>query len=181
MSKHLIKIDTPQHVAMSVVHEGKDKQYAEAGETVAIDWQPSSGWGLQEAHYIDEDGNIVPIDLTTREFTMPAKAITISGTAKRFVIQDWTQGTATTPDPESIQPNVVTDFGELTANTTFGMAADMSGNGHYFWTFDTGAATPTITWPSDIVAWLGGSAPTIKANKHYSVSVLNGYAICAEF
>lgn len=181
MSKHLIKIDNPQHCALSVAHAGLDNQYCESGEVVAIDWHPSAGWGLQEAHYTDEDGNVVSIDLSVREFTMPAKAIVVSGTAKRFVIQDWTQGTGTTPDPESIQPNVVSDFGELTANTTFGMAADMSGNGHYFWTFDTGAAAPTITWPSDIVAWLRGSAPIINANKHYSVSVLNGYAICAEF
>ncbi len=89
MSKHLIKIDNPQHCALSVAHAGLDNQYCEAGEVVAIDWQPSSGWGLQEAHYTDEDGNVVAIDLTLREFTMPAKAITIGGTAKRFVIQDW--------------------------------------------------------------------------------------------
>ena len=89
MSKHLIKIDNPQHCAMSVAHAGKDNQYCEAGEVVAIDWQPSAGWGLQEAHYTDEDGNVVDIDLTLREFTMPAKAVTIGGTAKRFVLPDW--------------------------------------------------------------------------------------------
>ena len=92
MSKHLIKIDNPQHVALSVTHAGLDNQYCEAGETVRLNWQPSSGWGLQEAHYTDEDGNVVSIDLSVREFTMPAKAITVSGTAKRFVIQDWTEG-----------------------------------------------------------------------------------------
>ena len=57
MSKHLIKIDNPHHCAMSVAHAGKDNQYCESGEVVAIYWQPSSGWGLQEAHYTDEDGN----------------------------------------------------------------------------------------------------------------------------
>ena len=92
MSKHLIKIDNPQHCALSVAHAGLDNQYCEAGEVVAIDWHPSSGWGLQEAHYTDEDGNVVSIDLSIREFTMPAKAIVVSGTAKRFVIQDWTEG-----------------------------------------------------------------------------------------
>ena len=90
MSKHLIKIDNPQHCAISVAHAGLDNQYCEAGEVVAIDWQPSSGWGLQEAHYTDEDGNVVAIDLSVREFTMPAKAIVVSGTAKRFVSEDWT-------------------------------------------------------------------------------------------
>ena len=92
MSKHLIKIDNQQHCALSVAHAGKDNQYCESGEVVAIAWQPSSGWGLQEAHYTDEDGNVVSIDLSLREFTMPAKAITIGGTAKRFVLQDWTEG-----------------------------------------------------------------------------------------
>ena len=92
MSKHLIKIDNPQHCAISVAHAGLDNQYCEAGEVVAIDWQPSSGWGLQEAHYTDEDGNVVAIDLSVREFTMPAKAIVVSATAKRFVIEDWTKG-----------------------------------------------------------------------------------------
>lgn len=43
---------------------------------------------------------------------------------------------------------------------------------HYYWTFDTGNAAPTITWPSLITSWYGGSVPTIQANKHYEVSVL---------
>ena len=92
MSKHLIKIENPKHCAISVAHEGLDNQYCESGEVVAIDWQPSSGWGLEEAHYTDEDGNVVSIDLSLREFTMPAKAIVVSGTAKRFFAQDWTTG-----------------------------------------------------------------------------------------
>lgn len=90
MAKHLIKIDNPQHCALSVAHAGLDNQYCESGEVVAIDWQPSSGWGLQEAHYTDSDGNVVSIDLSLREFTMPNKAIVVSGTAKRFLLQQWT-------------------------------------------------------------------------------------------
>ena len=43
---------------------------------------------------------------------------------------------------------------------------------HYYWVFDTGDTAPTITWPSEITAWYGGSVPTIQANKHYEVSVL---------
>lgn len=81
------------HGTISWAHDGKDDQYCEAGETVVIDWQPDAKWGLQEAHYTDEDGNVVPIDITTKSFTMPAKAIIIGGTFKRFVIQDWTEGT----------------------------------------------------------------------------------------
>ena len=87
--KHLIKFAPVANVAMSVQHKGNDQQYCEAGETVRLNWQPSSGWGLAGAHYTDEDGNVVDIDLSTREFTMPAKAITIGGTAKRFQASDW--------------------------------------------------------------------------------------------
>ena len=45
---------------------------------------------------------------------------------------------------------------------------------HYYWTFDTPATAPTITWPAGITSWAGGSAPTINASKHYEISVLNG-------
>lgn len=88
--KHLIRIEGNGKVAMSVKHEGRDQQYAEAGDTIKLNWQPASGWGLQEAHYTDGDSNIVPIDLESKEFTMPDSDIVIAGTAKRFVVQDWT-------------------------------------------------------------------------------------------
>ena len=93
MSKHLIKIESTPHGVLGVRHAGRDQQYCEAGELVTIEWQPDAKWGLQEAHYTDEDGTVVPIDITTKSFTMPAKAITVGGTFKRFVIQDWTEGT----------------------------------------------------------------------------------------
>lgn len=96
--KHLIKIETPEHGVLSVQHAGRDSQYSEAGETIILDWQPDPKWGLQEAHYTDEGGNVTAIDLTTQTiegrkvvaFTMPDSAITIGATFKRFVIEDWT-------------------------------------------------------------------------------------------
>ena len=140
MSKHLIKIDNPQHCAISVAHAGKDNQYCEAGEVVAIDWQPSAGWGLQEAHYTDEDGNVVAIDLSVREFTMPAKAITIGGTAKRFVLPDWTGDqendannvfdwlTAGDITPKSDEPTEI--VGRFAAETTGGDADVKNGKAY---------------------------------------------------
>lgn len=140
MSKHLIKIDNPQHCALSVAHAGKDNQYCEAGEVVAIDWQPSAGWGLQEAHYTDEDGNVVDIDLSLREFTMPAKSVTIGGTAKRFVLPDWTGDkeneannvldwlTAGDITPKSDDPNEI--VGKFAMETTGGDADIKNGKAY---------------------------------------------------
>ena len=96
--KHLIKIESTPHGVLGVRHAGLDQQYCEAGEQVILKWQPDAKWGLQEAHYTDGDGNVTPIDLTPVKvdgrdavvFTMPAANITIGGTFKRFVIEDWT-------------------------------------------------------------------------------------------
>ena len=96
--KHLIKIDSMPHGVLGVRHTGLDNQYCEAGELVILEWQPDAKWGLQEAHYIDNDGNVTTIDLTRVKvdgvnvvaFVMPDKDITIGGTFKRFAIEDWT-------------------------------------------------------------------------------------------
>ena len=92
--KHFIKIESTPHGVLGVRHAGLDQQYCEAGELVILKWQPDAKWGLQEAHYTDGDGNIVPIDLGNGNgvvaFMMPDKDITIGGTFKRFVIEDWT-------------------------------------------------------------------------------------------
>ena len=96
--KHLIKIESTPHGVLGVRHTGLDNQYCEAGELVILEWQPDAKWGLQEAHYIDGDGNVTAIDLTRVKvdgvnvvaFVMPDKDITIGGTFKRFAIEDWT-------------------------------------------------------------------------------------------
>ena len=96
--KHLIKIESTPHGVLGVRHTGLDQQYCEAGEMVILKWQPDAKWGLQEAHYIDAGGNIVAIDLTRVKvdgvnvvaFVMPDKDITVGGTFKRSVIEDWT-------------------------------------------------------------------------------------------
>lgn len=90
MAKFRIKNETTAHGAISWAHGGKDSQRCEAGEAVTIDWQATAGWGLEEAHYTDGEGNATAIDLGTRTFTMPEGDITIGGTFKRFVMQNWT-------------------------------------------------------------------------------------------
>lgn len=78
-------------------------------------------------------------------------------------------------------PNVLYNLGTLTGSVTFALAtpADATIVNHYYWTFETGSTAPTITWPAG-VTWLGGSAPTINASKHYEISVLNGIGTSME-
>lgn len=89
---------------------------------------------------------------------------------------------ATTP-PASMAPNTVYKYGTLSGNTTFPPLAtptepDIANV--YCWTFTTPATAPTITWPSGITSWAGGSAPTINASKSYEVSVMDGFATIIE-
>lgn len=79
-------------------------------------------------------------------------------------------------------PNVLYNLGTLAGAVTMALAAvvDAMIVNHFFCTFETGANVPTITWDSTITKWAGGSAPTLKANKHYEVSVLGGVAVIME-
>ena len=78
-------------------------------------------------------------------------------------------------------PNILYSLGTLSGNTTFVLAtpADANVMNHYYWTFNTSTTAPTITWPSGLT-WMGGSAPTINASKHYEISVLNSIAVAME-
>lgn len=72
-------------------------------------------------------------------------------------------------------PRVVYNLGTLTENTTMSLANGETGKAnHYYFMFDVGATLVQVTWDAKITSWVGGSAPEIKANKHYEVSVLNG-------
>ncbi len=141
--KHLIKIETPEHGVLSVRHAGRDSQYSEAGETIILDWQPDPKWGLQEAHYTDEGGNVTAIDLTPQTiegrkvvaFTMPDSAITIGATFKRFVIEDWTGkgapftivGSYATDDLPDL--NGMADAGKMAYNLTLKQYVVWNGEG----------------------------------------------------
>ena len=89
---------------------------------------------------------------------------------------------ASTP-PVSMAPNTVYQYGTLSGNTTFPALAtptepDIANV--YCWTFATPSSAPTITWPTGITSWAGGSAPTINASKSYEVSVMDGIATIIE-
>ena len=88
---------------------------------------------------------------------------------------------ASTP-PMTMQPDKVYQYGTLSGDTTFPLLLFINdGKAHiHCWTFATPATAPTITWPSAITSWAGGSAPTINASKNYEVSVMDGIATIIE-
>ena len=109
--KHLIKIETTEHGALSVRHMGKDQQWCEAGLSVKVNNQPDAGWGLQKLYYVVAGSSEKhPIDIMTRTFIMPNGNVTIGGVFKRFVIGDWTEG----KQPNVGMPFIVGPNGEPT-------------------------------------------------------------------
>lgn len=67
-------------------------------------------------------------------------------------------------------------LGTLTGNVTFALSnpTDSNISNVYWWTFETGSTTPTVTWPSGVV-WPDGVTPSIDSGKHYEVRVEDGY------
>lgn len=80
-------------------------------------------------------------------------------------------------------PNVFYNLGELTGSVTISLASatDSTIENEYKFRFSTGNSAPTITWPNTITGWLGGTTPTINANKTYWVAINDGLAIIGEF
>lgn len=56
------------------------KEYAIAGETVTLNVSPAENYALESITVTDADGNNVPVE--NNQFTMPAKAVTVSATFK---------------------------------------------------------------------------------------------------
>lgn len=88
-------------------------------------------------------------------------------------------------------PETLYELGTLTGTVSLPHAVGVTGKrNHYFYTFETGATVPTITWDSTITKWYcpfnlaqSGAvkdAPILSANKHYEVSVIAGKAAVME-
>lgn len=113
---------------------------------------------------------------------IPADKTSTTKTASPKGVYDEVHPAVASSQPQGgFLPNVLYNLGELTGSVTFALAtpADNTIVNHYYWTFETGTTAPTITWPSG-VSWVGGSAPTINADKHYEISVLNGIGTSME-
>ena len=163
MSIFKIKIESTQHGSLSVLHNGKDTAYCEAGETVKLRWQPSACWGLAEAHYTDGGGNVTAIDIESRTFTMPASDITISGTFKRFVLEDWTSDKEASSGPVvSLGAFDASELPQLTGDEAVGTMAFVKVKNKYavwngnYWTFMDG--TPVVPQWLKFTANVDGSS-----------------------
>lgn len=80
-------------------------------------------------------------------------------------------------------PNVVYNLSSVVTGTvtwTMAAATDNTIANIWHWCFTTDSTAPTITWPSAILEWNGGSAPTINASKRYEVNVMDGVACILE-
>ena len=91
--------------------------------------------------------------------------------------------TLTIPDTTSeqvLEPNVLYIFETRTSTLTLTLGTPIVGiaNEYHFFVV-CGSIAPTINFPSGI-AWNGGSAPTIAADKTYEVSILNNIAVYLE-
>ena len=86
-------------ISIPTITNGKvtaDKQIAASGDSVTLTVTPDSGYELEKLTYTYE-GNTTPIDITsTKSFTMPGKAVTITATFKESTEPGPTPG----PDPE---------------------------------------------------------------------------------
>ena len=118
MSKHLIKIASMPHIALSVEHSGKDGQYCEAGENVRVRWMPSEGWGLQSAYYEDSEGEVGYVDLPSGIFEMPDDDIILYGIARKFKVGDFTLGSIDQIDTVNANVIVQGENGTPTTATT---------------------------------------------------------------
>lgn len=127
----------------------------------------------------DVEGNYLVTSISSRSVTTtaPSSSSTDSTVPTSKAVYDAMNPAAGTSQPSGgFVPNVFYKLGEISGSVTFALASPSDSNilNHYYWTFETGTTAPTITWPAGITSWLGGSAPTINANKHYEISVIEG-------
>jgi hypothetical protein len=114
---------------------------------------------------LDSDGNLTDSGKKASDFATPIPVVDASTI------------------PASMDADKVYQYGTLSGDTTFpalNTPTDLTVAHVYCWTFTTPATAPTITWPSAITSWAGGSAPTINASKSYEVSVMDGLATIIE-
>ena len=136
------------------------------------------------------DYTIYPMDGTSVEAILDTERLgSLVSTITPRILQDASQVyhslhpvVGTSQPAGGMLPNAIYDLGTLTGSVTIAFASPTDNDivNHYYFAFDTSITAPTITWPASITSWFGGSAPTINANKHYEVSVIDGVAITME-
>lgn len=129
--------------------------------------------------YIDND-MLFPVIFTKNGSTWSydmTQGISFSDLDRKTII--------TSSQPQGgMRPNIFYNLGVISSNTTFSLfsSTDNTHLNMYMWSFETGDNVPTITWPS--VTWCdsadtetvdGVVMPVIEPNKHYEISIMNGY------
>lgn len=100
--------------------------------------------------------------------------------ATKYPITTKTQTATTGTLTLTLDPNVYYKISNYTIlNLTLG-TTDAAYMDEFMFEFTTGSSTTTLSLPST-VKWMGGSAPTIKTNKTYQVSIVNNLAVIGEF
>lgn len=113
---------------------------------------------------------------TIKEVTLNGNSYPIETSRKRLEIA------GNTPS-ETLEPNKLYVFtGTLTSLTlTLTPPSDSSVESEYHIFFETDANGCNVTWPSNLVDWRDGTAPTIQGGKHYEISIEEGLASFSEF
>ena len=108
------------------------------------------------------------------------KALTDNGRYAEFAKPTKVKSGGSGSVTKQLSPNTLYEFGEC-SSLTVTLGAETSGIvNEYMFEFVSGSTPTTLSVPST-VKWSGGSAPTIKANKTYQVSIVNNLAVYASF
>ena len=81
----------------------------------------------------------------------------------------------------NLEPNIFYEFKEVSSLTIRKAGTERFNRFYeYMFQFSSGATPTTLNILGDI-KWIGGAAPTIKANKTYQVSIVNNLAVIGEW
>lgn len=120
------------------------------------------------------DTTVIPTVPAISTNVVSDKASDLKTSSPKSVYEEVHPAVVTTQPSGGFAPNIFYRLGTITGSVSFTLASPSDNTiiNHYYWTFETGSTAPTITWPSGI-SWLDGSAPTVSANSHYEISILD--------
>ena len=122
------------------------------------------------------ESGVAELELPTD--TEVAELIGDGSTATAYTLISVTDsGSAAT---QELAPNKVYKFPNRTSALTLTLGTATSGiASEYHAIILTGSTAPSVTFPSGL-SWVGGSAPTIAANKTYEISIVENIAVYVE-
>lgn len=148
-------------------------------------WVEVGGGGVDYSD-VENKPQINGIELTGNKSTLE---LGIYANTQKLNVNSSSQGQIIIPF------NAYCKCGTLTRNTTFSLLT--LGNSplnpihdydnviiQYTWSFDIGQTVYDVTWPTynnKALSWVNGEEPEIEANKHYEISVIDGYATYVVF